>query len=366
MGAATVTAGVLLCLVALLLVTTAAAAQPQPAPPVPGPPGNPVPIGPETGTRDGAATTDLTWSVSPVRAEDGTTRSAFAYELDPGQVVTDTARIQNFSPSPLDLQVYAHDGRTTRDGGFDLLSADQASTDVGTWVRITARSVTVPARSRIDVPFLLDVPVGATPGDHAGGIVAAVVGDRTSNGQVVRFEQRVGARIYLRVPGALTAALAIEDLRVDHDTSLNPLAPGTTRLTYSVRNTGNVRLGAQPTVRVDGPFGWLPRIGTGPPVNQILPRQVVTVVQEIPGVWPLVRLRAEASADPLPAPGSTGVQPAPTAPASVGFWAVPWPALAVLALLAAVVLVRRRRRARHAAQPAESDPEPLVPEETSR
>jgi hypothetical protein len=93
---------------------------------------------------------------------------------------------------------------------------------------------------------------------------------------------------------------------------------------------------------------------------------VVTVVQDIPGIWPLVRLRAEAGADPLPAPESTGAHPAPTTPARVGFWAVPWPALAVLALLAVVVLLRRRWRVRHAAASPQPYTEPLVPGETSR
>ncbi|MGH3786682.1 MAG: WxL protein peptidoglycan domain-containing protein, partial [Pseudonocardiaceae bacterium] len=230
---AVVATGVALSWAALLAATpSAVAAAPAPDPPAPGPASEPIAIG--TGPAGSTAAGQLTWGVSPAHAESTPARTAFTYAVEPGWRIPDAVRITNFANTALGLQVYAQDGLTTRDGGFDLLSGDQAASDLGTWVRIGARSVTVPARSRIDVPFVIEVPADARPGDHAGGIVAAIVDQRRSiNDQVVRFEQRVGARLYLRVPGEITAGLAVEDLRVTYETSMNPLNPGLARLTYT-------------------------------------------------------------------------------------------------------------------------------------
>lgn len=340
----------LLCLVT---APTAGAAAP---PPDPGPASEPVAIGPAPADSTGP----LTWGVTPTRGADAANRTAFTYTLESGRGRADAVRITNFSTTALALQVYAQDGVTTHDGGFDLLSGDQAATDLGTWVRIRARSVTVPARSRIDVPFLIEVPAGARPGDHTGGIVAAIVGERqSSDGQLVQVEQRVGARIYLRVPGEISAGLAVEQLRVRYETPLNPLTPGLTTLTYAVRNAGNVRLGAAPTVEVRSLAGLQSRAASGPVVHQILPGQVVTVVQSIPGMWPLVRLRAQAQAQPLPPPEASDIRAAPAKPVGYEFWAVPWPALALLAALVAVLLRRRwwSRITRGTPPPADSPKE---------
>lgn len=358
---AVIAAGVALSWAALLAATpSAVAAAPSPDPPAPGPASEPIAIGP--GPAGSTAAGQLTWGVGPAHADSTPARTAFTYAVEPGWRIPDAVRITNFTNTALSLQVYAQDGLTTHDGGFDLLSGDQAASDLGTWVRIHARSVTVPARSRIDVPFLIEVPADARPGDHAGGIVAAIVDQRRSiNDQVVRFEQRVGARLYLRLPGEITAGLAVEDLRVTYETSMNPLNPGLARLTYTVRNVGNVRLGAQPTARVRDLAGLHSREATGAPVNQILPGQVVTVVQDLPGVWPLLRLRAEAGAQPLPPPEAAAAAAAATQPASHDFWAVPWPVLALVVAVTAAVVLRRRRRSRVEGPPGAAEPDLVSP-----
>ncbi|MGH3785474.1 MAG: hypothetical protein ACRDRG_02735, partial [Pseudonocardiaceae bacterium] len=136
---------------------------------------------------------------------------------------------------------------------------------------------------------------------------------------------------------------------------------GLARLTYTVRNVGNVRLGAQPTARVRDLAGWHSREATGAPVNQILPGQVVTVVQDLPGVWPLLRLRAEAGAQPLPPPEAAAAAAAATRPASRDFWAVPWPALALVVAVTAAVVLRRHHRSRVEGPPGAAEPDLVSP-----
>ena len=121
----------------------------------------------------------------------------------PGQEIVDRVAVTNYSEIPLDFQVYATDAYTTQDGGFALLTADGRPRDVGAWIALDSGTYQVPAGHRLDIPFRVVVPDNATPGDHArGGIVASVTTRRSdATGQQVDLDQRVAARVYLRVSG---------------------------------------------------------------------------------------------------------------------------------------------------------------------
>ncbi|NJP35579.1 WxL protein peptidoglycan domain-containing protein [Micromonospora thermarum] len=296
----------------------------------------------------------VTWGVAPSSAKGPNGRPAFTYKLDPGATLTDYVAVTNHSARPLTLNLYASDAITTAQGGFDLLAGGQQPTDVGAWVRLTQRSVTIPSTSRLDIPFTLTVPNNATPGDHAGGIVASLATTTAdAQGNQVAVDHRVGARIYLRVTGELQPALTVEDLQVRHSGSVNPLAGGTLTATFTVRNTGNVRLTGRPTLNAAGPFGLGRRSMDAAALPEILPGGELTTTVRMTGVPPLFRLTASAAVTPA-AVGDQVLDPPPQGDtAQVTVWAVPWPQLALLVLLALavwVLIVARRRRARQIAQ----------------
>ncbi|MEU1812662.1 WxL protein peptidoglycan domain-containing protein [Micromonospora aurantiaca (nom. illeg.)] len=343
---ATVAAGIALLGV---VPTSAASALTVSAPSTP--PGQPASSA--APSRTAPPSTAATWGVAPSTARGPNGRAAFGYKLDPGATLTDYVGVTNHSGRPLTLDLYASDAVTTTRGGFDLLAAGQKPADVGSWVRLPRRTVTIPPTSRLDVLFTLTVPRNATPGDHAGGIVASLTsGGTDAQGNRVAVDHRVGARIYLRVTGELQPTLAVQDLRVRHTGSVNPLTGGTVTATVTVRNTGNVRLAGQPVLGVAGPFGLAPRSVTGAALPEILPGGELTTTVRMPGVPPLFRLTADATVTPV-AVGDQVLDPRPRAStARAAVWAVPWPQLALLALLAlagwALIATRRRRAARHA------------------
>ncbi|MGW1539954.1 WxL protein peptidoglycan domain-containing protein [Streptomyces sp. NPDC002309] len=300
------------------------------------------------GKGDGKGRT--TFGVQPSSAKKPDTRPNFSYGATPGAVVEDHIAIRNHSARPLTLRVYAGDAFTTADGGFDLYAARHKSTDVGAWVKLRKTRIKVPARSHVIVPFTLTVPPKATPGDHTGGIVASLSASGTDGkGNKVAVDQRVGARVYLRVTGELESRLAVEDLRTTYQGTANPFGTGTATVTYTVRNTGNVRLAGDQSVRVRDLFGGGAAVAQPRDLTELLPGDSLKVTVKATGVLPTFRGTATVTLDPRPVRGDVKHRILPRVTRTEPFSATPWSFLALLAaVLAAVVpfLVRRRRRGR--------------------
>ncbi|MGI5501365.1 DUF916 domain-containing protein [Lentzea sp. CA-135723] len=292
-----------------------------------------------------------TFGVRPATAEAPDSRSDFSYSATPGAVVKDFVAVSNVSAQPLKLRVYASDAFNTPEGGFDLLPSGRESTDLGKWVVADRPEVEVGPRSTVIVPFALTVPANATPGDHTAGLVASLTTEATgTDGQRVAVEQRVGARIYLRVSGDLAPRLSIEGLTASYHGRW--FGSGETKLSYVVRNTGNVRLGGKQKVWVETPWGSVvdgPALGDLP---ELLPGSTFRVSAVVPGVLPAGWIDGVAHIDPV---AQAGTSPLPAvAEARTTTAAPPW--IVVIALLGIalvlVLLTLRRRR---------SKPSPVTP-----
>lgn len=301
----------------------------------------------------------LTWGIVPSDAEGvPDDRVSFRLSLDPGTTITEHVVVTNYSGQDVTFRLVASDGVLSETGAFDLLPSDVAPVDVGSWVSIVDH-VDVPAGQSAPVPFELTVPADATPGDHPGGIVASVLQEGgTQGGPSVGVETRVGTRIHLRVTGEIRPSLSITDLSTRYETSWNPLEGGTLHVSYTVVNDGNVRLGSIQQHHVAGPFG-LDAGGEGPSGSvlaqqrEVLPGQQTRVSAEVTGVWSLARLSTTVNGFQEAVGDDVISGPIPGATAELTSWVVPWPQLAVLALVVlivvALVMQRRRHRARFAA-----------------
>lgn len=299
----------------------------------------------------------VTWGVQPADADgEPDERVSYRYELDPGASTTDTLLITNFSEIDVVFDLVSSDGVVTEEGVFDLLPPGEEPVDVGSWIDI-AETVAVPAGETATVPFTLTVPADATPGDHPGGIVASVSSQTTEEaGAQVGVSNRTGLRVHLRVAGEITPQVAITDVQTRYEPSWNPFSPGELHVEYRVLNEGNVRLGSIQQYEVAGPYG-VPSGGEGPSgtvigqQREILPGQSAVVRETVEGVWPVVQAVTQITAHHEPVGEDEGFQIAyEVASAEATVWAVPWPQLALLALLALLVVgvVARRRRRRTA------------------
>ncbi|MBM9469364.1 COG1470 family protein [Nakamurella leprariae] len=287
----------------------------------------------------------VTWAVEPSTADGPDGRVSFRYELDGGAVVDDFVTVSNYGQSDVTFRLYASDGITTEEGVFDLRPGAETPTDSGSWIQLAQNEITVPARSRATVPFRITVPATATPGDHPAGVVASLSGAGADGS--VNVEQRVGARVHLRVAGELTPRLEVQDLAADYRGGWTLGAGGTSTVGFDVVNTGNVRLSGTATLTVEAPFGVWDRTVELGQVPEILPGNRVHLTATVDGVPPLLVLShrvsltvaAVASDDVGALPGATE--------ATARSAAMPWLWIVILIIAVAVVTILVQRRSRN-------------------
>lgn len=336
----------LLALAAVVSTGTPALADPSPTPsaPVPSTPGGGVPRG---------APGTITWAVLPSSADGPDKRSTFSYtNIKPGTVIHDFVGVTNYSDQPVTFNVYATDAFNTASGSLGLLPAEQKPTDVGSWVTLNKTSVTIPPGDRKNESFSVTIPSTAAPGDHTGGIIASVdLAATNKTGTTVKVNPRIAVPLYLRVAGTAQAALTIESVSTSYRDTFNPLG-GSADVTYTVHNTGNIRLHLTQEVTATGLFGFTVARAHPSAVEDLLPGSTHPVTVHLARVFPLGPMTLHITGTPAEV---AGLPPTPKKPEAVSFsvsvWATPWLILLVLLVLVGgffggrwLLRVRRRRR----------------------
>ncbi|MGW7431902.1 COG1470 family protein [Streptomyces sp. NPDC054861] len=148
------------------------------------------------------------WTAAPAEQ-----RPYVYLEGEAGSVLRDTLSLTNPGTAPVTVR----------------LSGEGAAS-----VSFAARSVTVPARTRADVPFAVTVTPRTAPGDHRGAVLAADAAGRQAR-----------VPVHLRVSGPRLAAFTVEDVRLDDAGTLH----------YTLVNRGSTVLEPHLSVRAHGILG---------------------------------------------------------------------------------------------------------------
>lgn len=368
-----------LAVVVALLATTTLSTDAATAAPAPSPSGSPAPSTPgKPGTSDkGKDAPRVTFGMAPATATGIDSRSSFGYRLLPTMKYSDHVAVLNYSSSPVKLTVDAVDLVNNSTGALDAALTHASSVGAGKWITLQHGSqVTLPAAKagkgpgQTIVPFTVHLPAEVTPGDHGAAIVASLSSTGQGEHANVKLNQRVATRVIVRVPGDLKPALSVQDLHVDYKGTWNPVSSGKVHVSYTVKNTGNVILGATQQVSINGWLGAsvsVPKAKT-PDLADLLPGGSAKVSFDVDGVWPTLRGSAHVKLTPVPQPSDKDLLVKPV-DASADFWTVPWAWLAILLVLLLVVigavLLRRRgkgkggkggRRGRGPSGPTGGDP----------
>ncbi|MFI8827576.1 hypothetical protein [Streptomyces sp. NPDC053431] len=255
----------------------------------------PMPAGGRTAAVEAVARTapvpGAGWSAAPAAG-----RPYVYLEGAAGSVLQDTLSVTNAGAEPLTVR----------------LSADGAP------VAFAARTVTVPARTRADVPFAVTVTADTPPGDHQGSVRAGAAG------------REAVVPLHLRVSGPRLAALTVEDVRVEPS--------GTLR--YTLVNRGNTVLAPRLAVRAEGLLGTVLDRPEHPLPLVLRPGERATRTEPWPDPPALDSVTVHLTAGaPGAAPASARADASFASPVGVGALAA-----ALLAAAGAATYAIRRRR----------------------
>lgn len=296
---------------------------------------------PPTAVADGAS-----WSVETADTRQGEGRANYAYEVDPGDVISDRLVVTNTGTDDLDLALYAADAFTTPEGVLDLRLADDPKVDSGSWIALRVESLALAPGESADVPFRITVPDDARPGDHPAGIVTSLL--TSDAGSPLSLDRRLGMRVHLRVSGELAPAVEVRDATAEFTASWNPFAGGTVTVSYTLANTGDTRLTASDAVALAGPLGVGGAALSPQATAEVLPGSELAVVRTLEDVAPLGWLGGSLTV--APAAVGVGAQALDAVTVDVSTATLSWTLLALLVLVllagatAFILILRRRRR----------------------
>lgn len=290
-----------------------------------------------------------TWGVDPKQRDDEPYRANFAFDLKPGQEVKDTVRVHNRSGGVIELRLYATDAYNSPTGALDLLAGDQDPKDVGDWISIAPATIRIAPAERREIDFTLRVPDNAEPGDHVGGIVTSLI--REEGGPTaVTVDRRAATRVQVRVDGPLTPQLAITNLTTTWNGTLNPLGRGTVETSYTVTNTGNVRMGANQIIKAKSPIGFPSRTYRPDPIQELLPGSEISLTYAVDGVWPTFRTGTKVTLEAVPTVNNDDYNVTTAGDsASAGNWTIPWALIVALILAAVAWRIHQERQRRQQA-----------------
>lgn len=305
----------------------------------------------------GSGGTTPAWSFVPLSQKANfLSRSAIHLLAGPGQTVSDTAVLTNYSTDTLDFDVYGSDAYNTKKlGVFTLNPPNVKPIDVGNWLTLPVNQYNLQPCSVAEFHFEVKVPLNAAPGDHAGGIVALNLAPNTQpqSGTNFAVQRGEGIAVYVRVPGPLHPGVAAANVGATYSSS--PLGFGSSSATvhFQVVNTGNEVLNGKAQVIVTDIFGSTVHTFRAVPIVALIPGQRMAIVEP---KW---------SGLPFFGPVHLNVKMTTTVIKSTGaaqFWIVPWLLfLIIIVVLVALIYLWRRHRKRKQAEEAEEGPSEDTP-----
>ncbi len=179
------------------------------------------------------------------------TESIFIYNLNLGDKKDDAVLVVNNTKETKTLLVYAVDSEHSSGGGFACSQFLDQQKEVGTWVKLAKKEVTLEPTKTEAVSFVVNVPKNAPVGESNGCIMVQEKKEAPKNQSGVNLLVRTGMRMAITVPGEIVRKLEIagfEKLPVKNNLNVYNLHP-------LVKNLGNVSIDADIKAKLKNIFG---------------------------------------------------------------------------------------------------------------
>ncbi len=282
-------------------------------------------------------------------------RPYISSQTEPGGVVRDAVALANVSRTPVTVQVYPADATQEGSTTFQLSTRKQKLVAAGAWLTLKGQKslrVTIPAShagpngsnipGRVLIPFNAHVPANATPGDHAAAIVAELDAPaKNRQGANITLVQRLGVAVYIHLAGELRSGLRVSHLAAHWKEPGSALGKSKFTVTFTVTNTGNVRLNASTLVNTTRWFLDPVRRYPGE-LSNLFPGTSVNVSVTVPSVFGFGAWHTTASAFGTPVDPTVVLTTAP-ASQTADLWPVPWILIAIIVVLILILFEAQRR-----------------------
>ncbi len=193
------------------------------------------------------------------------TKSIFVYTLKPGETKSDGLNVFNNTPKAKIIALDAVDSVVSSDGAFACAQSSDAKKDVGSWLSLDTKQITLDPNTKAEVPFTISIPPNASVGEHDGCVTVQDVSPsattQKSNGVILGF--RSALRVVITIPGKIVKKLSFVSLGV-------------------VKSPNNQSYIAQPAVRNDG------NVSVDAKINTALKSLFGSTLQSNGGTYPVL------------------------------------------------------------------------------
>jgi hypothetical protein len=170
-----------------------------------------------------------------------TSNGYFELEGQPGEVLSEAVLVQNPGNTPVKLQVYPVDATTGQRTGISYLARNDLRKGIGAWVVLEKETVEILPQQQIKIPFKLNIPENATPGQHLGGIAVQLVDNsntttNTQNSAGTSFGITTVTRVLTAVQINVGGKVDLLSLKING--SAISEVDGKAALTLSLKNDG--------------------------------------------------------------------------------------------------------------------------------
>jgi hypothetical protein len=94
----------------------------------------------------------------------------FLLDLRPGESATQSLRVHNTNPRPVDVRVQPVDAVTGKMTGAEFRAPGSANTTTSQWLSVTTPEFTMAPGEYREIPFNVNVPPGTKPGQYLAGL----------------------------------------------------------------------------------------------------------------------------------------------------------------------------------------------------
>lgn len=173
---------------------------------------------------------------------------------NPGDIISEKLRVRNDGDTSIVYQIQVEDFQAAGEqGGVNLIDDPNAPTtafSLKSWISVEPTRFTLnPGEERV-LNYTIRIPKDGEPGGHYASILVKLGGQEQVTGGA-SVESNVGSLILMRVSGALTEKVKVENFSADK----NYYQYGPVKFALKTKNEGNVHVAPTGTIVITDIFG---------------------------------------------------------------------------------------------------------------